>query len=195
MLTTLLQMQSTFVFARSASCSWAAALESRFPKEKRGAELLGSPALKRTCLEVEFCNQLHNACVVCKGLCRIIECAAVHTDETGDTGVADRIHGVNTARNELGVVEDVERLSGELHVRSLARVKTLHNSHIPVVRARGSQRIASGSGKSAGPGLDVLGIRILGNITNCVACSVLKSSHCSSGARYAGGVDDRAELQ
>src|ERR1041385_5163501 len=151
-----------------------------------------APRLKNDGLKVELHNKLHGASIVGEGLCRIIEGTAVNANETSDAGISDRVDSVNTARNELRVVENVERLSGELNIRSLARVKALYNSHVPVVRAWGSQRIASGSCKGTRASLNVLGIGVLGNVTYSVTSSVFERGNGSSGTRYAVRIDDCA---
>src|SRR5438270_9705862 len=94
----------------------AGSSESSHSKAKKKEPNISAPhGLKGIRLEVELHHKLHNTRVVGEGFCGIVECIAGDADETSDTRISNRIHGVDAARNKLRVVKDVERISSQLN--------------------------------------------------------------------------------
>ena len=61
-------------------------------------------------LEDELRDKLHDASVIGEGLGWIVERRVIDANERRDGRKSNRVHRVDTARKELGVVEDVECL-------------------------------------------------------------------------------------
>jgi hypothetical protein len=151
---------------RAAACP--AALECGTETQKKREPNNSAPQIEGCGLEVKFRNQLHYARIVGEGLCRISESTVPSPNELSDAGVPNRVNGINTARNELGVVEYVEGLSGELNACSFSSLKGFYHSHVPVVRARGRSRVTSSGRQCTVCSLNVLRIGVNRNVTNDV---------------------------
>src|SRR5258707_2016705 len=86
-------------------------------------------------LEDELRSQLHGARVAGEGLLRVVEVAAAHSEIALrlTSSVPEGVDLIDRARDELVVIEDVERLRLELESVALSEVDPLDCGHINVI--------------------------------------------------------------
>ena len=142
--------------------------KKRWWKQVPPPQQVSFPPRKRS--ELEPSGQLDNPRVTAEDAIRFQEviCGGVDLVKLRDSraGGSDWINCVHRTRNILRVVERVEEVSTELDVLRFPEFKILEYRDIEVGDVRRPEGIASEIGDGAVTGLNVSGIRIIGQVSH-----------------------------
>ena len=141
-------------------------------------------------LEVDLSRELHAACVVQELLLRVIEEGigdGLEGVAASEAGTVDVVDGTGCV---LGVVEDVERLCAELERVTLEERDALVGGEVEVVDGANRQRVTGRSRQRTGTGLNVVGVRVDGGVTDEISVASGRCRGSDTAVGKEGGIVD-----
>src|SRR5262249_9094992 len=116
--------------------------------------------------EIKPQRQLNEARVTAEGLIGLIELSRSSLEQAQHSGLRSQLDPVYRTGYELRVVERIVEVDAELNLHRFPDPEVLEDREVEVIDSRQLQRVATAVGPGSGAGLNVLGVGIVGHVSN-----------------------------